>query len=163
MSGRDQLDAIAAGALLPQASHRVGELVALAQEGRVAVIRDLSRPGAALLQARSVVDLHAGHIGQQVLVTDAAAGNDTHTVVLGVLRGAAMPPVAHEDAAGKVGMEVDVDGERLLVEAQHQLVLKCGKASITLTRAGKVLINGTYVVSRSSGVHRIKGGSVQLN
>jgi hypothetical protein len=42
-------------------------------------------------------------------------------------------------------------------------VLRCGKASITLTSAGKVLIRGTYVLSRSSGVNKIKGGSIQLN
>ena len=42
-------------------------------------------------------------------------------------------------------------------------VLVRGKASITLTREGKVLIRGTYLSSRSSGVNRIKGGSVQIN
>ena len=31
------------------------------------------------------------------------------------------------------------------------------------TRAGKVLVRGAYVSSRSSGVQRIKGGSVQIN
>ena len=50
-----------------------------------------------------------------------------------------------------------------MVSARDQLVLRCGKASVTLTRAGKVLIEGTYVLSRSSGVNKIKGGSVQLN
>jgi hypothetical protein len=58
---------------------------------------------------------------------------------------------------------VDADGERLLITARHQLVLRCGKAAITLTQAGKVLIEGTYLSSRSTGVNRIKGGSVQLN
>ena len=43
------------------------------------------------------------------------------------------------------------------------MVLRCGKASITLTQAGKILLDGTYVVSRSSGANRIKGASVQLN
>jgi hypothetical protein len=42
-------------------------------------------------------------------------------------------------------------------------VLHCGKASITLTRAGKVIIRGEYVLARSSGVNRIVGGSVQIN
>jgi hypothetical protein len=60
-------------------------------------------------------------------------------------------------------VEVDADGERLIVSAKEQLVLRCGKASITLTKAGKVLIQGTYVSNRSAGVIRIKGGSVQLN
>jgi hypothetical protein len=49
------------------------------------------------------------------------------------------------------------------VSAKERLVLRCGKASVTLTRAGKVIIEGSYVVSRSTGVNRIKGGSVQLN
>lgn len=60
-------------------------------------------------------------------------------------------------------VEVDADGERMMVSAKEQLVLRCGKASITLTKAGKVIIKGSYVLSRSSGVNRIKGGSVQLN
>jgi hypothetical protein len=60
-------------------------------------------------------------------------------------------------------VEVQADGERLLLDARTQLVLRCGKASITLTREGKVLIQGSYISSRSSGVNRVKGGSVQLN
>ena len=31
------------------------------------------------------------------------------------------------------------------------------------TKAGKVILGGAYVLSRSSGVNRIKGGSVQIN
>ena len=51
----------------------------------------------------------------------------------------------------------------MLITAKDRLVLRCGKASITLTRAGKVLIEGAYVLSRSTGVNRVKGGTVQLN
>jgi hypothetical protein len=58
---------------------------------------------------------------------------------------------------------IDLDDERILLRAEREIVLKCGKASTTLTRAGKVLIRGAYLLSRSSGVNRIKGGSVQLN
>ncbi|OEC50442.1 MULTISPECIES: DUF6484 domain-containing protein [Pseudomonadaceae] len=56
-----------------------------------------------------------------------------------------------------------IDGERLEFSAEREIVLRCGKASITLTREGKVLIKGAYLSSRSSGVNRIKGGSVQIN
>lgn len=59
--------------------------------------------------------------------------------------------------------EALVDGERVLIDGKKEIVLTCGKASITLTRAGKVVIRGEYVVSRSSGANRIKGGSIQLN
>ncbi|WP_236214516.1 DUF6484 domain-containing protein [Metapseudomonas otitidis] len=56
-----------------------------------------------------------------------------------------------------------IDGERLEFSAEREIVLRCGKASITLTHEGKVLIKGAYLSSRSSGVNRIKGGSVQIN
>jgi hypothetical protein len=59
--------------------------------------------------------------------------------------------------------EVRVDGKKIAFEAKEEIVLRCGKASITLTRAGKVIIRGTYLLNRSSGVNRIKGGSVQIN
>ncbi len=58
---------------------------------------------------------------------------------------------------------VDMDGERLEFSAEKEIVLRCGKASITLTKAGKIILRGTYLVSRSSGVNRIKGGSVHVN
>jgi hypothetical protein len=49
------------------------------------------------------------------------------------------------------------------VSAERQLILRCGDASLTLTRAGKVLISGSYVLSRSSGANRIRGAVVELN
>lgn len=60
-------------------------------------------------------------------------------------------------------IEPEIDGERLIFDAKREIVLRCGKSSITLTRAGKVIIRGAYLLSRSSGVNRIKGGSVQIN
>lgn len=60
-------------------------------------------------------------------------------------------------------LEARLDGHKVRLEAKQEIVLKCGKASITLTRAGKVIIRGAYLLSRSSGVNRIKGGSVQMN
>ncbi len=59
--------------------------------------------------------------------------------------------------------DVMIDGKRITFEAQEEIELRCGKASITLTKAGKVLIRGAYLLSRSSGTNRIKGGSVQIN
>lgn len=59
--------------------------------------------------------------------------------------------------------EVTLDGKRLVFDAKEEIVLRCGEASITLTSAGKVLIKGNYLISRSTGANRIKGGSVQIN
>jgi hypothetical protein len=61
------------------------------------------------------------------------------------------------------GMHASVDGRRVEIEATDEIVLRCGQASIVLRRNGRVVIRGTYVETRSRGVNRIKGGSVQIN
>jgi len=58
---------------------------------------------------------------------------------------------------------LELDGERIELKAKQEITLKCGRASITLTKAGKILVRGTYLSSRSTGVNRIRGGSIQLN
>jgi hypothetical protein len=60
-------------------------------------------------------------------------------------------------------LEAQVDGKRVTIEGADEVVLKCGQASITLRRNGKLIIKGTYVETHSTGVNRIKGGSVQVN
>lgn len=135
----------------------IGELVAIDDDGLTALIVYPGQPGSAALRARSAIDLHAAHIGKAVTLVF-ENGDAALPIVAGVLRTA---PTLPSDAAGRV--EVDVDGKRMVVHASEQLVLRCGKASITLTRAGKVLIDGSYVLSRSTGMNRLKGGSVQIN
>ncbi|MBN1508262.1 MAG: hypothetical protein JW955_15550 [Sedimentisphaerales bacterium] len=93
---------------------------------------------------------------QEALVTY-RNGDPDHPIVIGLLR--PLDASAHRRAP----VAARVDDETICLEAKKQIVLKCGKASITLTRAGKVLIRGAYVLTRSSGVNRIKGGSVQIN
>jgi hypothetical protein len=56
-----------------------------------------------------------------------------------------------------------VRGRRLEIEGTDEVVLRCGEASITLRRNGRVVMRGTYVESRSKGTNRIKGGVVLIN
>lgn len=141
-----------------QAGVVVGELISITNEGRIPLVRYPDQPGTAAIQARTVVDLHSSHIGGQVVLMFEEA-DPSRPIIMGVLKEGEGWPL--ENQPGQV--EVDVDGERMIISAKEQLVLRCGKASITLTKAGKVLIKGSYLLSRSSGVNRIKGGSVQLN
>ena len=106
-------------------------------------------PAAAPLPARRAVALPDTPCEVVLAFED---GDRRRPVVLGALAGAAAPRA-----------EARVDGEAVVLEAGREIVLRCGEASITLTRAGKVIIRGTYVLSRSSGTNRIKGGSVQIN
>jgi hypothetical protein len=136
----------------------IGQLIGISDGGRTPLVLFPGQRGSAALAARTVIDLHGAHIGCNVVLMFEAA-DPGRPIVMGVLREGGAWPL--DDAPGQV--EVDVDGERLIVSAKEQLVLRCGEASITLTKAGKVLICGNYVLSRSSGVNRVKGGSVQLN
>jgi hypothetical protein len=136
----------------------IGELLAITNDGTTPLVIFPGQSGTSALRARTVVDLHGSHIGKCVVLMF-ESGNPQRPIVMGVLRGSAGWPL--DEQPGQV--EVDADGERLLLSAKEQLVLRCGKASITLTKAGKVLIEGSYLLSRSTGVNRIKGGSVQLN
>ena len=137
---------------------RIGTLVGFADNGYTPLVIYSRQPGSAALPARATLDLHGTHIGREVVLMF-ENGDPRRPVVMGCLMLKAASPLT-----GRPGqVEVDADGERLVVSAKDELVFRCGKASITLTKAGKVLIQGAYVSSRSSGVNRIKGGSVQLN
>ena len=143
---------------LPSAGVVVGELIALTDEGRTPLVVYAGQKGSAAVHARTAIDLHGADIGRQVVLVF-ENGDRAKPIAVGVLRQSNGWP--SEQTPRQV--EVDVDGERLIVSAAEQLVLRCGKSSITLTRAGKILIQGSYILSRSSGVNRVKGGSVQLN
>jgi hypothetical protein len=133
-----------------------GTLVGL-KDGQDALVTYPGQPGTAAIAARTTVDLHGPHIGRDVALMF-EDGDPHRPIVVGRLRGA-------REGTGELPTPVDVeaDGERMIVTAKEQLVLRCGKASITLTRSGRVLISGAYVLSHSTGTNRIKGGSVQLN
>ncbi len=144
---------------LPQSAGVVtGVLVGFSNEGRTPLVTFAGQPGSAALAARATLDLHSTHVGSEVVLVF-ADGDPLQPIVMGVLR--QQDPNALQRRSGNV--EVDADGERMIVAAREQLVLRCGRATLTLTKAGKVIIEGTYISSRSTGVQRIKGGSIQLN
>jgi hypothetical protein len=164
MSGRDveqvlaEVPPVSAVAHAPIQGAVTGELVGFADGGSTPLVVYPGQPGSAALAARSTQDLHGAHIGRQVVLMF-EGGDPLCPIVIGCLRCEEAWPLP--ERPGQV--EVDADGERLILTAKEQVVIRCGKASITLTRAGKVLIQGEYVLSRSAGVNRVKGGSVQLN
>jgi len=91
-------------------------------------------------------------------------GNPAHPIILGLIQktGNQTHSLAQEPS-NKQDVNVRLDGEKLTLSADREIVLKCGKSSITLTRAGKIIVKGAYLSNHSTGVNRIKGGSVQIN
>jgi len=143
----------------------IGTYLGVSGAGEPLVEHPLS-PGGVPLVARCAVRLTYADRERNVVL--AFEGGDlSKPIVLGLLWGQepisspAQEPV--EDKPSLQPLAATVDGQHVVLSAARELVLRCGRASVTLTRAGKILIRGTYLVSRSSGVNRIKGGSVQIN
>jgi hypothetical protein len=59
--------------------------------------------------------------------------------------------------------EEHLKAKKLVLTGEREVVIKCGKSSITLTQAGKIIISGEYISSRSSGVNKLQGASVRIN
>ncbi|MBV6471046.1 hypothetical protein FBQ96_04490 [Nitrospirales bacterium NOB] len=102
--------------------------------------------------------------GQGVLLVF-EGGDPDHPIIVGVLedrleRMASMVVTSDEPEKPK---EMVIDGERLIIEGREEIVLRCGSGSMTLRKDGKIVIRGTHILSRSSGPHRIQGGSVSIN
>jgi len=129
------------------------------------LVRHPLEPSQGVMPARSVVMLNSDHVDREVAIAF-EGGDFCKPIVLGVLwRPGEAPPETpdRQPAPTRVPIAATVDGDQLIFTAEKEIVLRCGEASIILTRAGKVLIRGTYLLSRSSGVNRIKGGSVHIN
>jgi hypothetical protein len=132
----------------------IGTLTGISEEGRP-IVDFPENPSGKPIPVRSTVAMKIEDLGREVVLMFESA-DAGRPIIVGLVQPASMPEVAPV-------VEARMDGEQLTLTAKHEIVLRCGKASITLTRAGKVLIRGAYVLSRSSGANRIKGGSVQIN
>lgn len=144
----------------PITSPRSGWLVGHNEQGRLLV----DYPGNPFgeLRARTTVVLEPDELERGVeqrwpVLLLFEEGDPGRPIIVGLLHD--RMPVAPE----RPPTEVEADGRRVVVEAQDELVLRCGQASLVLRRNGRVLVRGTYVETRAKGVNRIKGGSVQIN
>lgn len=156
----------------------IGSLTGIDDQGQPLVCFGELSPQSAI-PAISTIALHAKHIGRGLALLF-AEGDLTKPVIIGLIHNPldqliesfevsnATPPVSNVEEA-KHSDQVQnedtfyLDGKKLVFEGKEEIVLKCGDSSITLTRSGKILIRGKYLLSRSTGVNRILGGSVQVN
>lgn len=143
----------------------VGRLVGLDATGGP-LVDYAGNPGAEARLALATATYTPEMVGHEVALMF-LDGDPARPLVLGAVQqsdGTAESEIEAEiEAETAEPLDATVDGKRVRITGRDEIVLKCGKASLTLTRAGKVLIRGAYLLSRSSGVNRIKGGSVQIN
>ncbi|MCA9682068.1 MAG: hypothetical protein KC457_07710 [Myxococcales bacterium] len=146
----------------------VGTLVGQRDEQLLVDFPD--NPTGEAVPARSTVALDPATVaaaladGQGVLLVFEGGRADA-PIIIGLLQPPVplVPEVAPDGEGDGESVVAHVDGERVEIEGKDEIVLRCGKASITLRRNGRVVIRGAYVETRSSGVNRVKGGSVEIN
>jgi hypothetical protein len=111
---------------------------------------DVPRP------ARTMVPITPADEGRSVVLAF-AGGDPERPIVTGFLQ--AQPVVAPAQRS----MTASLDGRQVRLEAEREIVLKCGKSSLTLRADGKVVLKGVEVVSRARRTNKVKGGTVRLN
>lgn len=104
-------------------------------------------------EALSTVNLSEGDVGRRIVVAF-ENGMERKPIIMGRLQD------RHQPASNLI---YKVDGDRVVLRGERQIELRCGDASIVLTRAGKVLIKGNFVLTRSRGANKIKGAFVDIN
>lgn len=137
----------------------IGRLVALVDQGRTPLVTYDGMPGHAALRASSTVELDGRHVGRLVVLIF-ERDDPARPVVLGRLRqdDVQVPAVNDNDS-----VQVDTDGEQLIVSAKGRLVLRCGRSSIVLHADGRISLRGDTIVSQAIAANHVRGGSVQLN
>jgi hypothetical protein len=92
-------------------------------------------------------------------------GDESRPLVLGPVRESCQPAETSPpiEVGSSVRDEVILDRRRIRFCAGDQVVVQCGRGSITLNADGSLEIRATRIVSQSSGVHKIRGATVRIN
>ncbi len=138
----------------------IGHLISV-KRGRLYVVFP-ENPKTQAVLAKSTVQMSSDDIGSEVALMF-ESGDLSKPIVIGKIISATQELRKAERLEATNQNTAQVDGEAVEISGQERVVLRCGKASITLTPEGKIILRGTYISSRSSGMNRIKGGSIQLN
>lgn len=140
------------------ASVVVGRIVGLNERG-YALVRFPSDSLDEAPVARATIPINQNQVGHlaTLLFED---GDPRRPIITGVIQ---EPKDVESNLQSARNVQVNIDGKRLILRAQDEIVLQCGKATIMLNRKGKVVIRGTHLINRSSGPNKIKGGTVQIN
>ena len=135
----------------------IGLLVGVNESGEP-LIAFADNPAETAMPARCTTEIKAADTGREVALMF-EAGDVKRPLIIGFIQ----HPGQDQNDNSKQAMNTTLDDEEIVLSAKRNITLKCGKSSITLTRTGKILIKGEYLSSHSTGVNRIKGGSIQLN
>lgn len=146
----------------------VGQIVRVTDEN----IAMVDYPGNQLgpVKARATTDVlgqlktHSA-VGTPVLVAF-IDGDLKSPIIIGIIREALIPTTSSEEVMSDrvTGLrDVTIDGKKIVFDATKEIILRCGKSSVTLKKDGKIIVKGTQITNRASATNKIKGASVRIN
>jgi hypothetical protein len=120
--------------------------------------------------ARTVLSLDAATIEAAVkdrrgAVLQFEDGDPRRPVLMGLLQPTVATPLLDALLASpaKERLTARVEGRRVVLEGQDEIVFRCGESTIILRRNGAVLVRGKEIDARSTGRHVIRGRKVAMN
>lgn len=136
-------------------SDNPGEILIRYKDHKPAKARVLSNVDKALLTGEH------GFNNDVLVVFD--EGNPQKPIIVGVIQSLVDEIISLKINDEKQLFKADIDNHRVVLEAEKEIVLKCGKGKISINKEGKIIILGTDLISRASGSNKIKGGNVRIN
>jgi hypothetical protein len=145
---------------------RVGWIAGV--EGGAPLVDYPGNPGVPV-RARSAVKL-----APEALLAAAASGQGAvllfeegdpgRPLLMGVLEPESETPFLDEilAAPAREAKVVEVDGDRVLLDAKREVVIRCGRSSIRMSRNG-IVLSGVRIETRAAGLHRVKSGKTEIN
>lgn len=145
--------------IAPFAVISIGEIVRIDARGLVWVRSPgTARPQAARLTSTITRSMLDQAFREKQAVALALDTEESRPLILGFIVDR-LPTAPEQDPCARQVLAAD----QLELQGRESVTISCGRASITLTKAGKILLRGDYVLSQSTGANRLKGASVQIN
>jgi len=138
----------------------IGTLNAVTESGEVRV--NIDSFGLENISAQTLVELTEIHLQHQ-LALGFQSGDPYRPIVLGLLHHPKLLAKPVDTTLESQELEIIHQGKRIVIEAEHELELRCGEAVILLTADGHIQLRGGYITSHADATQRIRGGSVQIN
>jgi hypothetical protein len=141
---------------------RVGKLVSVEETGHVLV--DYPDSSFGPVPARSILEISNEDLSGKVLLIFEKSDPRLPIIIGFVQEQPVLPALSEQVTLDSDGLkEIIIDGEKIVFDAQKEIVLRCGEGSVTIASDGKIVIKGTNLLSRSKGVNKIKGATVRIN
>lgn len=134
-------------ASVPASGIVTGQIVSIEEDGELFI----DYPGNTIGPTRAKTLARRVQAGATVLIVF-ERGNNELPIVLGVLH----------DGVQTRRKVLRLKARKIVLEADEELLLRCGESSVSATQ-GKIVLKGRDLVSRAARINKVRGATVLIN